>query len=122
MTFARRVFFWSGIYGIVSLVPQYFLERKIGQDLPPPITHPEYFYGFVGVALAWQLAFFVISTDPVRFRPLMIPAFLEKLSFFAAAVVLFTLDRVPLFLMGIVCFDFSLGLLFLVSYRHCRPT
>ena len=72
MVFARRTFLIAGVYGLLALVPMYFLEGRIGRDIPPPITHPEYFYGFIGVAVAWQVAFLVIARDPVRFRPLMI--------------------------------------------------
>ena len=64
----------------------YFLEGRIGRDTPPPITHPEFFYGFLGVAVAWQAAFLVIARDPVRFRPLMVPAVLEKAAFALAIV------------------------------------
>lgn len=38
--FARRVFTVAGVYGILVLVPQYFMEAKVGRDYPPPITHP----------------------------------------------------------------------------------
>ena len=63
----------AGVYGLIVMAPNYFLERQISQNDPPPITHPEYFYGFVGVALAWQVAFLLISREPVRLRPLMLP-------------------------------------------------
>jgi hypothetical protein len=52
----------------------------IGQKDPPPITHPGLFYGFVGVALVWQVVFIIVATDRVRYRPLMIPSILEKVS------------------------------------------
>jgi hypothetical protein len=51
------------IYWLVVLLPMYFLEGRIGLDSPPPITHPEYYYGFVGVAVAWQAALLVIARD-----------------------------------------------------------
>ena len=51
----------------------------VGRNDPPPITHPGFFYGFVGVALAWQFAFVFIATDTARFRPLMIPCVSKKL-------------------------------------------
>jgi len=44
--------FAAGIYGIAVIAPQYFMEAQVGRDYPPAITHPEYFYGFVGVGLA----------------------------------------------------------------------
>ena len=81
MNFARRVFRIAAIYGILALAPQYFLEENVGRDFPPPITHPEHFYGFVGVALAWQFLFLVIANNPVRFRPAMPVAVVEKLAF-----------------------------------------
>jgi len=49
MKFARVVFLVAGIYGLIVLLPQYFLEAKVGLDSPPPITHPEFYYGFIGV-------------------------------------------------------------------------
>lgn len=52
MRFTSRLFLIAGIYGLLVLVPQYFLEEKNGRDYPPAITHPEYYYGFVGVAVA----------------------------------------------------------------------
>src|SRR5262249_30637770 len=93
MVFARRVFRIAGIYGLVAILPMYFLEDGIGRDMPPPITHPEYFYGFIGVALAWQLAFLVISRDPVRFRPMMLPSVVEKATFGVAAIWLWLAGR-----------------------------
>lgn len=115
-TFARRVFLLAGIYGIVALLPQYFLEERIGVELPPPITHPEHFYGFVGVALAWQLAFLLIARDPVRFRPLMPVAVLEKLAFGVAAVVLYTQGRVAGSVLSFGLLDLLLASLFTAAF------
>jgi hypothetical protein len=47
----------------------------------------------VGAALAWQIAFFVIATDPARYRPLMIPSVFEKFSYGIAVVILVAQDR-----------------------------
>jgi hypothetical protein len=41
--FFARVFLGAGVYGIIVLLPQYFLEAKLGRDFPPPLTHPEHF-------------------------------------------------------------------------------
>ena len=78
MQFARWVFRIAGIVGLMMLLTMYFLEEQIGRDQPPPIAHPEFFYGLVGVAVAWQFAFLVISLDPPRYRLLMLPAVIEK--------------------------------------------
>ncbi len=92
--FARRVFTVAGAYGLVTLPPLYFLEARLARDFPPPVSHPEQYYGFIGVALAWQIVFLLIAHDVVRYRPLMVPAVLEKLAFGVAAVVLFAQGRV----------------------------
>ena len=78
MKFARWTFLIAGIWGFLVLVPLYFLEKRTGFVHPPAITHPEYFYGFLGVALAWQVLFLVIARDPERFRSAMLPAMMEK--------------------------------------------
>ena len=51
LTFPRRVFAVAGWYGLIVMLPQYFLEAKIGRDYPPAITHAENFYGFIGCLL-----------------------------------------------------------------------
>jgi hypothetical protein len=117
MRFARIVFLVAGIYGLIVLLPQYFLERKIGEDTPPPITHPEFFYGFLGVTIAWQVLFIVLARDPVRFRPMMIPAILEKIGFPIAAVVLFLQGRVSTMILAAAGVDSILCLLFIIAFR-----
>ena len=118
MRFARRLFLVSGIYGLLVLVPQYFLEEKNGRDYPPAITHPEYYYGFIGVAVAWQVLFLMIARDPVRYRSMMIPAVLEKASFGIAVVVLFLFNRVSSLTLGFGIVDLILGALFIVAYAR----
>jgi hypothetical protein len=118
--FARRVFTGAAVYGLVALLPQYFLEDRLNRDFPPAITHPEHYYGFIGIAIAWQLAFLVIARDPVRYRALMPLAMLEKLAFGGAAVALFALGRIawPVLAVGVV--DLVLAALFLAAY-HMTP-
>ena len=116
MIFAKRVFLIAGIYGLLVLLPLYFMEARIGRDQPPAITHPEYFYGFLGVAVAWQAAFLVIARDPVRFRPLMLPAVLEKASFGLPAVALWSGGRLAAQMLAAGLIDLTIGVLFLVAY------
>lgn len=116
MRFARWVFLASGISGVVLLVPPLFLESKTGEDYPPPITHPEYYYGFFGVTLAWQVLFIVIGLDPVRYRPAMLPAMLEKAGFAVAMPILFLLERVPGVLVVFAAMDATWLVLFIVAY------
>ena len=117
MKFAKVVFRIAGIYGLLVLVPQYFMESKIGRDFPPAITHPEHFYGFIGVAVAWQLLFFVIASDPARYRGAIFAAIVEKLAFGIPALVLFAQGRIPLPILGAGLIDLTLATLFLISLR-----
>ena len=118
MTFAKRVFLGAAIYGLVVLLPQYFLEDKTGRDFPPAITHPEYYYGFVGVAVAWQIVFVLISRDPVRYRPIMLAAIVEKASFGLPAIVLYLNSRLSGQMLVAGLIDIALGVLFVIAYRR----
>jgi len=119
--FARRVFMVAAVYGILVLAPQYFMEGKIGRDFPPPITHPEHFYGFIGVALACQVLFLLIAKDPVRYRPMMLVAVLEKLAFGPASIILYAQGRLAAPVLGAGLIDLLLGTLFAISYWKTPP-
>jgi hypothetical protein len=116
MRFAKIVFLIAGIYGLLILTPMYFLENRIGRDTPPAITHPENFYGFVGVALAWQVLFLVLSTDPVRYRPMILPSILEKVTWGTALIVLLSQGRLALSTFAIGSVDWIFAFLFLAAY------
>jgi hypothetical protein len=116
MKFAKTVFWIAGIWGLLVLTPLYFMFDLIGRNDPPPITHPAFFYGFAGVALACQVAFIFIATDPARYRPLMIPSVLEKASFGAAVVTLVLQGRMHRSDLIFAGTDLLLGLLFVVAF------
>ena len=120
MKFAKYTFLIAGIYGLLVLVPMYFLEEKNGRDFPPPINHPEYYYGFIGVAVAWQDLFLILSMNPKRYRPMMILAILEKLSFAVPVIVLLAQNRVPFFIVVVAIPDLILGVLFAISFVKTR--
>ena len=120
MKFARVVFLIAGLYGLIVLAPGYFLEQVIGRDNPPPITHPEFFYGFLGVALAWQIAFLLIAHNPVRYRPMMIPAILEKLAYSGAVIVLLKQHRISVSTFELGLADLVFATLFTVSFVKTR--
>ncbi|HSE32464.1 MAG TPA: hypothetical protein VLA93_12910 [Pyrinomonadaceae bacterium] len=120
MKFARIVFLIAGVYGLLVMLPQYFLESKIGRDSPPAITHPEFYYGFIGVTLAWQVVFIIISRDPVRYRALMIAAVLEKVGFVFALIVLFLQHRVSSTMLAPGAIDALLGVLFIAAFVKTR--
>jgi hypothetical protein len=121
MKFAKILFRIAGIWGVLVLTPLYFMFGVIGRQDPPPITHPGFFYGFVGAGLVWQIAFFVIATDPARYRPLMIPSVLEKLSYVAPVTILVLQGRMHLSDLVFVGSDSLLGVLFAIAYFKTRP-
>ena len=116
MKFARYTFLVAGIYGLIVLLPQYFLENRIGIDAPPPLTHVEFFYGFIGVAVAFQLVFLGIASDPVRYRMMILPSIVEKFSFAIAAVALLQQNRIAPQMFAGAAVDAVLGILFAVSW------
>ncbi len=116
MKFARFSFWLAAIYGLIVILPQYFLEEKNGRDFPPAITHPEYYYGFIGVVIAFQVVFLLIGKDPIRYRPIMIAAMIEKFSFAIAAIVLFQQGRLAPMMLGAGMIDLFLGILFVLAY------
>ena len=116
MKFARRVFLVAGIYGILVLTPGDFLEVRVGREQPPPITHPEYFYGFLGVAIAFQLVFLVVASDPVRYRPIMLPSIAEKVSYGVALIVLMVQHRLPWPVFAVGSLDCVFAFLFVAAF------
>ena len=93
MKFAKITYWFAAIYGILVLLPGFFLEGQFNRTIPPALTHPEFYYGFYGSALVWQFAFILIARDPARYRPLMLVSVVEKASFFIACLALWHSGR-----------------------------
>ena len=90
---AVKVIFWvAAIFGILALLPGYFGESQYD----PAIAHPQFYYGFLGLALVFQLVFIMIARDPVRYRALIPIAILEKASFFVPSVLLWSQGRLEM--------------------------
>jgi hypothetical protein len=116
MKFAKYTFLISGVYGLVVMLPQFFLESRIGQEQPPAITHPEFFYGFVCVTVAFQLVFLIIASDPARYRPLMPVSLVEKFPFVIAVAILYLQSRVGWQMVAAAFIDGFWSVMFLISY------
>jgi len=120
MKFAKVVFWVAGIWGLVVITPLYFMFDLIGKQDPPAITHPGFYYGFVGCALAWQIAFICIGRDPVRLRVMMIPSVVEKFTFGVAVVVLVMQGRTNQRDLVFAGTDLTLGVLFVAAFLVTR--
>ena len=70
--------------------------------------------------MAWQIAFLLISTDVLRYRPLMPVAMLEKASFVLAAFWLFSQGRLPNLILGSALLDLVYGIGFVWAYLAIR--
>jgi predicted acyltransferase len=64
MQLASRIFKGAAIYGVIVLAPLLVMEARFGQDNPPALTHAEFYYGFTASALAWQVVFWIIGSNP----------------------------------------------------------
>jgi hypothetical protein len=108
----RWIFAAAGVYGLITLLPLYFLERWI----TPAPNHPEYYYGFIGAALAFQVLFLIVARDPQRLRPAMPACILEKVTWAVALAWLWSQGRIeaPLPLFGLI--DLIWAALFVVAY------
>ena len=116
MKSTKYIFIIAGVYGLIVLLPMYFFETKFNADFPPAITHPEYFYGFIGVALAWQILFFLISINPLRYKLMMIPSMLEKFFYGFAVIILFIQHRAPIMVLSSAIIDLLFGVLFIYAF------
>jgi hypothetical protein len=120
MKFTRIVYGLAATYGFISLVPLYFLLDKICRDAPPAISHPEFYYGFVGVALLCQLIYVLIATDPLRYRAIMPIAVLEKFVYTVPVLILYSFGKVHPNIMRPSLVDPIFGILFIVAYFRTR--
>lgn len=120
MRFARFVFIAAGIWGIVVLTPLYWLLDLTGRHYPQPTDYPHFFYGFLSVAFAWQIAFLIIGSNPARFRPLMIPSMVEKFGYVVTASVLYERTRISRIDAMTAVPDLLLGILFVIAFAKTR--
>ena len=119
MIFAKWVFTLAGIYGLLVIAPMYVLEPQM-TAMGKPLSHPESYYGFVGVTLVFQLIFLTIGRDPARYRPIMLLGVLEKASFAGAVIPLYLLGRTQGAVAVFAAIDAILGLLFFVAWNRSR--
>ena len=88
----------------------------VGRQYPPPITHPDFYYGFVGVTFAWQVAFLVIASDPIRCRPMMMAAILEKFGYVATTGARYIREQLQFGQFAPAIPDLVLELLFIAGF------
>jgi len=121
MRFAQTVFRIAGIYGLIVLVPGLFFESRFNHDYPPAVTHAEFYYGFFTVAIAWQILFLILATDPAKYRLMMIPSMLEKFGYPAAVLILHFQNRIDPRMFALGSIDWIFLVLFAMAFAKIRP-
>jgi hypothetical protein len=112
---ARWIFSLAAVYGIPLFVTWFFhTPHMVGRASS---QQPEIYYGFAGLGLAWQIAFLLIASDPLRYRPLMLIAAIGEKFLFSGLLVLLLIRGIarPHWIPAAVI-DFVLGCGFLLSY------
>ena len=91
-----------------------------GRHYLPPADYPHFFYGFLSVAMAWQVGFLVIGSDPARFRLMMLPGIIEKLGYVTTVAVLYSRGRINALEAQPALPDLVLGTLFIAAFVVTR--
>jgi hypothetical protein len=118
---ATWLFRGAAIYGLILLLPMYFLEATAASP-DPAFAHPEYYYGFVGAAAAWQLVYWVIGGDPVRYRAFMPLGVVAKFGFWIPTALLWLNGRTPTSTFILTNGDLILGIAFFLAWRTLKTT
>ena len=108
--FPSHMFRWAAIFGVIVLLPLYLT--------PLPWRGAEVFLGFVGLALVFQAVFWVIGSDPIKYRRLMPVAVAEKLVFGLPALALTVQGRVDPPVSVFAAIDVLLALGFWLAWRR----
>ena len=117
--FSRGVLLAAGVIGLIELMPLYFLESTLNRT-SPPLTHPDFYYGFIGVAVAWQVAFIIMSRDPERYVALFPALFLEKLLYPLSTSVLYAQARANTSTLIVSLLDLIWLVLFVTVWQRLR--
>jgi hypothetical protein len=118
MKVARWIFAIAAIYGLIVLLPLFFVEPWL---VPAP-SRPEDYYGFLGAASVMQLLYLAIARDPLRYRPLMPLGMLSKLSFFVPVAILRAQGRTSDVAMIFAAIDLSIAAAFAYAWLKLRES
>ena len=118
---ARWLFRGAAVYGLIILVPLYFLEQQVAAPAAA-LDQPIYYYGFVGAAAAWQLVYWTIGGDPLRYRAFMPLAAVAKVGFWMPSLILWLNGRAPTSTFAVTNGDLILGIAFILAWRTLKTS
>lgn len=110
--FARGLYRIAAIYGVIVLLPLYFV--------PLPAPYRLNLVGFAGAALVFQGMFWIIARDPLRFLPLVGLSVFEKLCFGVPALAFWLRGQTDSVTATFGAIDLLLGALFAVAWFRLR--
>ncbi len=110
MKLTKWIFLIAGIFGLLITVPLVFAEKIMA------VQQPEFYYGFVFLDICLQIVYIIISISPIRFRPIMIPAFLAKASAAVTLTWLYLIDRISSQWIAVGAIDGVFAVLFIIGY------
>jgi len=110
MRLAKWIFLLAGVSGLLCTVPLLFAENTMGG------RQAEFYYGFVCLDICWQILYLFLSSDPIRYRPMTIAAFLAKGSGTIALTWLYLLARVSVQWIVIGAVDGIFAMFFAIAY------
>lgn len=110
--FASRLFRAAAIYGVMVLLPLFFVV----------IPHPYRLtlIGFAGVTLVFQGVFWIIARNPLRFLPLIGLSVFEKIAFGVPALAFWMRGQADTVTAVFGSIDLVLGALFSLAYLRLR--
>jgi len=85
-----------------------------------PLFHPEYYYGFVGVAATLNVLYLLIARDPLRWHAAMLLGVCGKVSFAFPTWLLYVSGRAPLAVALFATVDLAWAAVFFVTWIGLR--
>lgn len=120
MKFARTTYLVAGVFGLLLMIPIAYAAIFDASDTMPGLMPAGLtFYGAILQFAACQVLLLILASNPLRFRPMMIPAFLAE--------VVAPLNTAWLYFYGVQPWSavtvvfLLLAILFLVAYFRTRP-
>ena len=113
LRFARISFALAGVYGLAATLSLYFRA--------PLSPDTQWLHAFAGAAAATQLAYLLIASDPVRFRPVIPVGIVSKFSFAIPMTLLYARGAVGPDSFVFALIDYALAILFAVNFVLLKP-
>ena len=114
---ARWIFGLAAVYGFVTLLPSYGGLSEVAPDASADAVL--FFHSFLSLAIAFQVLFAIIASDPRRHRLAMIPAMLDKIAFGIPVLLMRDISAAADFFVPFALIDLAFLPLFAIAFFAC---